>query len=388
MNKLFVIIAVVAASSVQGQVLKNLNYQHLYNPETPVIFTWEAVKENSTVIIYYDLQLTDSVRFNNVTLDFETRQSLDSREGRVIAGSYSKFLDTNAHRSGILKFPAEADQPVILARVTVADTRKPQLLLFHKVLSHAASGYGKNGVQPVSRSYINHTNSITFPGFEAGSLSVSFYADAFPAAAPAYSTAQTRVTKGIKPDSLFQVNADVPVTFIRDGLYLVQKDTTSEQGVAFRLEDDYPRLGKLESLAGPLIYVCTKAEYDKIKAAGADKKKFDQVILSITGNTDRAKIFMRNYFKRVELANYYFSSYKEGWKTDRGMIYIVYGIPNEVYLFNDREVWEYKNENIKERFQFVRSATIFDPENYVLIRAKNYTNNWYNMIDLWRKARF
>jgi hypothetical protein len=97
---------------------------------------------------------------------------------------------------------------------------------------------------------------------------------------------------------------------------------------------------------------------------------------------------MRNYFKRVEAANQYFSSYKEGWKTDRGMIYIIYGIPDEVYLFEDREVWEYKNEDFKERFQFVKSATIFDPENYVLIREKSFTNDWYNMIDLWRKARF
>jgi GWxTD domain-containing protein len=289
----------------------------------------------------------------------------------------------------LLKFPSEASQKIVLARVTVADSKKSSQLLFHKQLPSNSALFGKTGNRPITRSYINHQQPVSFSGFQGSStLSVSYYENAFPPAAPAYSTAQARVTKTLKPDSLFQLDGNATVTLYREGLYLVQQDTASSQGVAFRLEDDYPRLGKLESLAGPLIYISTKAEYDKLRAAGSDKKKFDQVILSITGNAERARIFMRSYFRRVESANQYFSSYKEGWKTDRGMIYIIYGTPDEVYLFDDREVWEYKNENLRERFQFVKSATIFDPENFVLIRSKGFTNDWYNMIDLWRKARF
>jgi hypothetical protein len=63
-------------------------------------------------------------------------------------------------------------------------------------------------------------------------------------------------------------------------------------------------------------------------------------------------------------------------------------VPDAVYLFDDREVWQYKNEYVKERFQFVKSSTIFDPGNYVLIRERKFANDWYDMIDLWRKARF
>lgn len=389
MNKLILVIAILAASNLQAQVLKNLNYQHLYNPEEPVTFTWEVVKDNSSFIVYYDLVLTDSTRFNTVTLEFETRESLDNKSGNVLTGSYSKFQDSDSHRSGMLTFSADANQKTVLARVTVADAKKSIQLLFHKTLSNANSVYGKIGARPITRSYINHQQPVTFSGFAgASTVSVSYYENTFPAAAPAYSTAQARVAKTIKPDSLFLIDANASVTLSHEGLYLVQQDTASAQGVAFRLEDDYPRLGKLESLAGPLIYICTKAEYDKIKAAGSEKKKFDQVILGITGSAERARIFMRNYFRRVEAANQYFSSYKEGWKTDRGMVYIIYGIPDEVYLFDDREVWEYKNDNLNERFQFVKSSTIFDRENYVLIRGKGYTNDWYNMIDLWRKARF
>ena len=97
---------------------------------------------------------------------------------------------------------------------------------------------------------------------------------------------------------------------------------------------------------------------------------------------------MRSYFRRVELANRYFTSYKEGWKTDRGMIYIIFGKPDTVFRFNDREVWDYKNDRLEISFTFSRSSSLFDPDNFVLIREKKYENAWYEMIDLWRNARF
>jgi hypothetical protein len=111
-------------------------------------------------------------------------------------------------------------------------------------------------------------------------------------------------------------------------------------------------------------------------------------VLSVTGDKERAKDLMKSYFRRVELANRYFTSYKEGWKTDRGMIYIIFGLPDEVYQFTDREVWNYKNSSYKISFDFVQSSTVFDPDNYVLIRQKKFQETWYEVIDLWRNARF
>ena len=42
----------------------------------------------------------------------------------------------------------------------------------------------------------------------------------------------------------------------------------------------------------------------------------------------------------------------------------------------------------KIRFDFARSGSLFDPDNYVLIRDKKYEDTWYEVIDLWRNARF
>jgi hypothetical protein len=97
---------------------------------------------------------------------------------------------------------------------------------------------------------------------------------------------------------------------------------------------------------------------------------------------------MKTYFRRVEMANEFFTSYKEGWKTDRGMIYIIFGPPDEVYKFFDREVWKYDNIYNKVTFDFAKSATIFDPDNYVLVRDDKYKDTWYEAIDLRRNGQF
>ena len=390
MKKLAPILLMLVSTGLQAQVLRNMNFRYLYNPDEVFIFTWDVVKESGSYTVFYDLILNDTTRqYGDLNITLEVRKSPSEKAGEPVNGTSSMLINTAGRKAGTIKFSAGSEQEIVVAKVSILDRKKSWAFLFYKQLPKTPSLFAMSGNELIGNAFIRRGKPVAFHGFPTDkSLQVSYYEDAFPAGAPAFSTAQARVAKTIKPDSIFFIDPQNETTLTRTGLYLAQQDTASSAGIAFRVEDDYPKLGKLESLAGPLIYVCTKQEYEKIKLAGNDKKKFDQVILSITGNTERARIFMRNYFRRVEAANQYFSSYKEGWKTDRGMIYIIYGIPDEVYLFDDREVWEYKNENIKERFQFVKSATIFDPENFVLIRQKSFTNYWYLMIDLWRKARF
>ena len=56
---------------------------------------------------------------------------------------------------------------------------------------------------------------------------------------------------------------------------------------------------------------------------------------------EQAKELIRIYYNRVFFSNYYFTSDREGWKTDSGMIFIVYGPPNTFYKSEDEEKWGY-----------------------------------------------
>ncbi|MCK9425281.1 MAG: GWxTD domain-containing protein [Ignavibacteriaceae bacterium] len=65
--------------------------------------------------------------------------------------------------------------------------------------------------------------------------------------------------------------------------------------------------------------------------------------------TPENETFM-NYFSRVELANQKYSAMKkEGWKTDRGRVYLIYGEPSEIERFPNQldskpyEIWQYHN---------------------------------------------
>jgi len=62
------------------------------------------------------------------------------------------------------------------------------------------------------------------------------------------------------------------------------------------------------------------------------------------------------YFRRVKYANKNFSVFRDGWKTDRGMIYILFGPPNEIVRYdyhsatNPIQYWSYYSYNITFEF--------------------------------------
>jgi len=369
----------------EAQVLRELNYNYIYPQET-LAFDWKVVKVGDQFKVFYEVRQNDAQNPDPV-VQLETRGSLSEKSGVSIP--VPPPSNQSGSILGSVDIQAGQGQNIIVAKIKTSIAGKEIIYTFYKQLPKSKTLYLLADQHVLLRPFINTNKAMTFQGFDSKSpIQISYYKLSFPAAAPAFSNTQAKVSKVIKPDSIFTVGVETPVQFDKKGLYLAQQDTSSAEGIAFRVEEDYPKLNTIEGLAGPLIYICTKQEGEKLKQVGNDKKKFDQLILSITGNSERARSFMRSYFRRVELANQYFSSYKEGWKTDRGMIYIIFGLPEEVYLFDDREVWEYKNSNTKIRFQFVRSPSLFDPDNYVLIRDKKFTTPWYEMIDLWRKARF
>ena len=66
---------------------------------------------------------------------------------------------------------------------------------------------------------------------------------------------------------------------------------------------------------------------------------------------------MNEYYKRVAYTNIQFESFIDGWETDRGMIYIIFGAPDDIertilpQAQNTTEVWYYFR--IQESFTFI-----------------------------------
>jgi len=370
-----------------AQQINTLNYNYLYASGQEFELDWRIVNDGTEISIHYQLMLRDTTKqIFDYDILWDARSSLADKEGTpltaVMPDAPNKFAKT-----GKVKVDKSFAGQYAVARIIYNEQKR--MRVFHKRIPTRKTPYVTTDGTPQTQKFVLRSQSIQLKAFaEDSSVFVFHYPTVFPPAGPPFATKQGRVAPVIKPDTLWLTYTAQPLTLKEPGLYLLQQDTASMEGVAFRVEDDYPKFGTLQSLVGPLIYVCTSQEYDKLRAATHDKAQFDKIILGITGNAERARNFMRSYFRNVEMANRYFTSYKEGWKTDRGMIYIICGLPQVVYLLGDREVWEYSNANFTGRFTFTKSPTIFDPENFVLIRDEGYRDTWYEIIDLWRKARF
>jgi GWxTD domain-containing protein len=381
------LLILLVSFSAHAQTLRDINYNYLYNTAEPFSFVMKPQRSATGWNVHYRLQLRDTAsRIDQFVIQWDVRKDLGAKEGIAIRPDrIAKSIESSAIE-GNVGLDRSDDAQILTVRV-LNNTLK-RIWVFWKLITpeYPVDGMVIDQYKPVLNGYIKAGYKASIQSTDSVKI-ISYYNDNFPAAVPGFSEGMARVSPTMKSDSTYRVATNTEVSFTLKGLYLVQKDTNEMHGFSFRAEQDYPRLEKVESLADPLIYICTKQEFDRVKLAKGDKKAFDKVILSITGDVSRAKTFMRSYFKRVELANQLFTSYKEGWKTDRGMIYIIFGLPDEVYAFTDREVWTYKKQ-FDISFNFTRSSTIFDPDNYVLIRDKKYTETWYEVIDLWRNARF
>ena len=154
----------------------------------------------------------------------------------------------------------------------------------------------------------------------------------------------------------------------------------------------FPQIAMLTELVAALKYISFENEVRFILSAHSSvemNRRFDAFWASIMPNRQAAANLMKLYYGRVEEANLYFTTFKEGWKTDRGMVYIILGAP--VYVENrlDGEIWHYSfsdqdpvNTYFFERVAHSEAEYIF--ENYVLQRRSYYERYWLRSVDRWR----
>jgi GWxTD domain-containing protein len=139
-----------------------------------------------------------------------------------------------------------------------------------------------------------------------------------------------------------------------------------------------------------LIYVSTSAEANDLYTAREHKKALDRYWLGLPvgNNVTLAKRTIKSFYQRVESANRYFTSYKEGWKTDRGMIFIVMGLPAKISKNKDQEIWTYNRQGqySEVNFTFNRRNNQFSENHYELLRYAEYQPIWYPAVESWRNG--
>ena len=251
-------------------------------------------------------------------------------------------------------------------------------------------GAGRN---PIFRNFFLDKANIQVKDLNntSRSLTVKHYRYDFKAARPPMSVSRRRIQKRLPVDTVFTVQTNTSLKFTTPGLYIVQADTNQYYGLSFIVaQHRYPKYSKIADLINPLRYITTKSELEKLDQSEEKKKDLDRLWLGLmSGNIKTAKRSIREYYRRVKLANQFFTTYKPGWQTDKGMIFIIFGNPTRVVRTRNKEMWTYaQNANFSDiNFTFLRTPNQFVDNHYTLVRYPEYEQVWYPKIEQWREGK-
>jgi len=211
---------------------------------------------------------------------------------------------------------------------------------------------------------------------------------------PPVFTESSPVNISTRPDSVFTIRVDKDGWFdlvaAASGFYHVRSDTSQRAGYTlFTLKDSYPAVRVVRDMVAPLRYITSTQEWDKLTDGDEPRKEVEKFWSTAAGDRERARQAIEAYYSRVESADRHFTSIVEGWKTDRGLVHIIFGTPNTIRKTDTGETWIYGDESnlMSLIFNFVKRDDPFTDNDLVLQRDPMFKSAWYRNVESWRNGR-
>ncbi|MFC2096398.1 GWxTD domain-containing protein [Bacteroidota bacterium] len=255
--------------------------------------------------------------------------------------------------------------------------------------------YNKSNDKIFANPFIKDDREFTIKNYKKNydSLNVHFFSNDFIVPQPPYIKDTTIETIEIPDTSwicyLDSINYQ---DFNREGIYYFTEDDNLDLNKGFSLFNfgkAFPIVQTPDDLAKPIVYLdSVDLISDNDSTGKLTKLAVDNFWLGKANNLDKSKELLKIYYNRVMFANMYFTSYKEGWQTDRGMIYIIYGLPDYLFKSGEEERWIYNPEGIGTgiTFTFKYIETPFSFNHYELDREKLKVTGWDEAIKMWNNG--
>jgi len=252
---------------------------------------------------------------------------------------------------------------------------------------------------PVVR--VNEYVNLLYPLKTSDSLYISFYK---PLQVPPYppSMMLPDITIDYPSDTViaFAYSDTLPLMFPKKGVYFCSVDREAEDGYTFfNFGETFPTMTDPAEMIEPLVYLASEEELSNMRSAPKPKVALDEFWIRCGGNIDKSRELIRIYYTRILYSNFYFTSYKEGWRTERGMIYTIYGPPDKVYKSSDGERWGYRKPVVKSSwgggyhleedylfFNFKFRENKFSDNDYFLSRSETLVTYWDKAVLSWRQG--
>lgn len=225
---------------------------------------------------------------------------------------------------------------------------------------------------PIFEKYFNRSG-FSWKGND--SFLAAQYPEAFPPADPPMADMKPLAPQ-VDLDTSFVFNTKVDL--LDNKFYNVLKDSSSSLGVTMlKVPPYFPEYRQLGELIEAMLYLTNEQERKSMLKSSKPKQSFDSFWMNTYSTKSRAKSAIRKYYNLIEKVNRLFTDFKPGWKTDRGMMYIIFGMPDEVYRTGNSEEWYYDSSSA---FEFTVISTFFATKTYTLRRNKDFEELWYRQI--------
>ncbi len=413
----FTVFLVIAActSSRKAMQIKSSNQYYLYNPGStfmhPEFSVYHHTDTSSQLFIKF---FTDEFLFNQanpeqtmqagLNIKYQLFDITDDKNNPALVDSstYIRYVEKRNIRKVLLVplfIKAQAGREYTMKVVSLDINRKAThtaSLYVDKLTTGSVQNYKliqTQGGAPLFRQYINSDDlfKIVSNRNRIESLFIRYQKNTLPLPAPAFSaTGEKTFTFQTDSSWVFPYNPGQNYNFQTEGLYFIQPDSSKEEGLYLMHFGKYfPKIKTPEAMIEPLEYITTTTEFRKLKAEPNKKLAVDNYWLKLGGNPDVSRELIRVFYTRMYFANYYFTSFKEGWKTDRGMIYIIFGQPNYITKTAASETWEYYNTQSAKSVEFVfdKIPSVYTVNHYVLQRNEYLNGFWRQAVDTWRSGK-
>jgi GWxTD domain-containing protein len=389
------------STTTQGQkIYIDENISYWYNTTSDLHIDHNVFVDENTIHLLLEINFNNQKIYDSYHYSYELHESyhtLDIRRTDTI-DIKDHIVAIKANKIFVqLTLPYDDKIDIAIIRMTnkktgIDYTYDIPLIKDYNFSSEGLVFYEQDSLTPHLQNFVGVNQRLMLKSVNPypGPVYCFYYNHNFDEAVPPMVVEDQRAGKQLSIDSVFSISLNETISFSKEGLYFFQKDSSSANGIAIRVQDKFFPLAKtFDAVLDPLIYISTRTETEKIRSASNPRQAFEDYWIDMVKIPNLATSTVRQYYERVAAANYLFTTFEEGWKSDMGLIYIVYGPPNDVYKSEEIIDWVYNQDlsmpNI--RFSFYKVKNVFTDHHYTLLRKKSYDKNWFKSVELWRDGK-
>ena len=384
------------------------NFASLYNPSLSEIHPEIRIfaKSENQALVLYKIQTNEIKNLTNSITDESTKLTIkytlrDTEKFEVVdSGTVVNIINFNEISENFssyftVKTPNQENHKIIISIYGEKANSGKRMLEDIELNQNNELWYLpkiiKNDTEEILYSnFVNSSNSYKISSNIKDSLiKVDYYKMQEHVHLPPYYITPTQNISS-KPDSSFIYKINDSIKFNAKGVYFFRKEKQSSGGLCLlNIDNDFPEIKTIEAMLEPLKLLTSSKEYKEIKNSENLKFSIDNFWLSKSQSQKFAKEQIRVFYNRIVLANIYFSEEKEGWKTDKGMIYIMFGPPTVINISRNQEEWFYGEDPDVAGifFLFDKIETQNYNKSWVLKRDSNYQTIWAQALQTWRQGR-